>query len=896
MTGPAPEIPRAVLEQREQLVEIYKEAQRRLGKTLTSAVLTDFKRFRIQEQIAQVNAIMEALGADVKDALPGMLAGYYRYGADIGSVALGVQGVKLDALNLGNRIHTAAIQAVAEQMALDISKANVAMKDTAHRILRRTQQEVVSERQINQMIAEGLVTGETRRETSERLRRALIEQVGEERFVQAGSRRLTPEYYAELVTRTRTREAVTHGAITRSMEYGVTLFQVSIHDNPCDQCAQYQGKVYSIVPNSGFPMLERKPPYHPHCVLPKTPVFAPGKRAASVATYDGPIVDLRLSNSAFVSVTPNHMFLTPTGFACAKDLCEGDYVICSSLFEDVVLRNPDDNDRPPTISEVVEALSCSPSMVTSSVPASPECLHGDARFMNGDIHIVGPDSLLGGNTKSIPPEHFQHFDFSWSDVRRFGLSGCRDTATMLQTLADAANSVVGLSRESQASLWSKIRHSKEHGFAPASLRYAAILQDSIDNDLGTTVSLDEIADTLSRHVARTDLFGGQQTPSLGTLADASLPQRPTEGIESDPKSPLDVGHGSTVSVSLARVVFHGIRHYSGHVYDLQTVSSLYVCNGLISSNCRHVLLPYVESPTEKGQAKHEALKELSNRQEPITGGLPGYQEALAQARATGGLRKKQLPGESRTKSQSVQTGPTGESVRKRIAEVAANTNSDRASVALELMKLYPGNPSAERMAAPLNFKVSASLPRAKAEEKFNQAVNHFFRMVSEGSLPQGAFKPAFDSKKRRRAFYSFEREEVNLQHEDGQRTIIHELGHWLEHKNPRIMVAANAFLAARTKGESARSLRSLTGIRGYRSDEVAKKDRFQSPYTGKIYDRFTERQLRAYGYPDGTELRPTEIVSMGLETMFATPQEFAEGDPEYFDFIWDVIMRGEEYP
>lgn len=265
MTGLPPEIPREVLKQREQLIQIYTKAQRRLGKTLASALLTDFKRFRIQEQLTQVNAIISALNGDVKDALPGMLPGYYKYGTDISSKALDAQGIKLDGLNLGNRVHTAAIQAVAEQMILDLSKANMTMKDTAHRILRQTQQELVSERQINRLIADGLVTGETRRETSERLRRALIKQVGDERFVQAGSRTFSPEYYAELVTRTRTREAVTQGSITRSMEYGVTLFQVSIHDNPCEQCAQYQGKVYSMVPDSGFPMLEARPPYHPFC-------------------------------------------------------------------------------------------------------------------------------------------------------------------------------------------------------------------------------------------------------------------------------------------------------------------------------------------------------------------------------------------------------------------------------------------------------------------------------------------------------------------------------------------------------------------------------------------------------------------------------------------------------
>lgn len=249
------------------MVRAYEDAQRRLEKQLSGSKLTDFARFRINEQLAQVNAIVAALNQNVKDALPGMTSAYYEYGADLGSAALQAQGVKLDDLNLGNHVHTAAVQAVAEQMALDLAKANVSTKSAAQRILRKTQQALVSEKQINGIISDGLIVGETRRETSKRLTRELEKALNGGRFVEAGRGRFTPEYYAELVTRTRTREAVTQGAITRSMEYGVTLFQVSIHDNPCDVCKARQGKVYTIVKgdDSGFPYLDARPPFHPHC-------------------------------------------------------------------------------------------------------------------------------------------------------------------------------------------------------------------------------------------------------------------------------------------------------------------------------------------------------------------------------------------------------------------------------------------------------------------------------------------------------------------------------------------------------------------------------------------------------------------------------------------------------
>lgn len=768
MTVTPPQIPAGVLKQRDQLIQIYVRAQRRLAKQLTGATLTDFARFRIQEQLVQLNAIIGALNAEVKDALPGLVPAYYRHGADLAGVAMQAQGVKISALNLGSRIHTAAIQAVAEQMALDLAKANTTMRESGRRILRQTQQTLVQEKQINKIIAEGLVTGESRRETSARLKEALQKQVGEGKFVSVGKFNYTPEYYAELVTRTRTREAVTQGAVTRSMEFGITLFQVSIHDNPCPRCAQYQGKVYSVTPDSGFPMLENRPPFHPHCAAPETEVIAPGLRAAYESWYEGPMVRLKLGNGRTVTVTSNHYFLTPERFIKAGEITAETRLVFWPGFAN---------------GKRIDDVAINNCRSASTFRTGDGAFHGDGAFMRGDLALR--------------------------------IMACDPLAGIRGSFGDLA-------------------------------RIASVTGDPTRRDNSNEVNLQGLARTIDAPMSSTGI----------------VPVLSVEHIE-----------------------------YRGFVYDLETATGLYYAEGLVSSNCRHVLLPYVQRPGK--EAQHEAIKAFSNIPAP---GAPGYDAAVAQARATGGLRKKQLPGETRTVTPPVQAGPTGEFIRKRIVEVAERSNGSLESIKAEVAKLYPGNPSPERTAAPLKFKATASMPKAVAEAKFNEGVNAFFRMVSENSLPQGAFKPAFHSQKSRRAFYSLERQEVNLQHDDEQRTIIHEMGHWLEHKNTRIAKAANAYLEARTKGEVAQTLRRLTGNSGYRSDEIAKKDKFKHPYTGKIYARLTDMQARRYGYPEGLGLRTTEITSMGLEAMFENPRQFAEDDPDFFDFIWDVIMSGKEYP
>lgn len=106
---------------------------------------------------------------------------------------------------------------------------------------------------------------------------------------------------------------------------------------------------------------------------------------------------------------------------------------------------------------------------------------------------------------------------------------------------------------------------------------------------------------------------------------------------------------------------------------------------------------------------------------------------------------------------------------------------------------------------------------------------------------------------------------------------IHEMGHHLEHHNSDVHYQAQRFLRYRTQGEDAISLATHTGHVSYDKSEVAKPDRFINPYMGKIY-----RDNEGKNYA-------TEIISMGLEKMWADPVGFAKADPQYFDFMYSVV-------
>lgn len=125
-----------------------------------------------------------------------------------------------------------------------------------------------------------------------------------------------------------------------------------------------------------------------------------------------------------------------------------------------------------------------------------------------------------------------------------------------------------------------------------------------------------------------------------------------------------------------------------------------------------------------------------------------------------------------------------------------------------------------------------------------------------------------------RNYFSSTENKIFINKDTKRLTAIHETMHWLEHNNKDISSKVQEFLEYRTKGEKAQKLRDLVPNSNYEKDEIAKKDNFFRPYCGKIYQ-------------DGA----TEILSMGLQEIYENAIDFSKNDPEYFNFVIDIIQN-----
>jgi SPP1 gp7 family putative phage head morphogenesis protein len=249
----------------DELRKLYSATQKSLVAQLRSIDLTDFQMARAQKLLSQVNQIVSALNVNAYKWAKESMPYAYEQGIDLAAE-------RLRALNITRfvaydaQIHTSAISVLIQDISTELIIANEGMKKFFSRVITQTQQTLLQDKEISRMIAEGLIEGEARRTVSDKILQGLRTQLGEERFLVINGRNYQPSKYAELLARTRTREATSRGTMNTALRYGVDLLQWDSHAEICEYCAQFAGRVYSISgADDNFPQLTEMPPLHPNC-------------------------------------------------------------------------------------------------------------------------------------------------------------------------------------------------------------------------------------------------------------------------------------------------------------------------------------------------------------------------------------------------------------------------------------------------------------------------------------------------------------------------------------------------------------------------------------------------------------------------------------------------------
>jgi hypothetical protein len=350
---------------------------------------------------------------------------------------------------------------------------------------------------------------------------------------------------------------VFHDAHTATWKgYGIRSHTFLASADACPNCLFLNGETVRIgepfiVLTSGRPAYRvvLHPPLHPQCVLAETPVLVPGLIAATHAEYQGPVVRLEFGDGSRVAVTPNHMLLTPTGFARAQDLMEGDDVFSTGprpVDGLPAFGGPDDDRRPARADEVFGAAAVSPGVTLDTVPVAPEYFHGDAAGVHGEVNVVRSYCLLRDDLQPGGGQPVRHFSLipGLDDAPGFLRRG--DLTPVFEALLDATARRVGRFRELAALLWGQARGANGRSFGTPPDAQSEFLEAADDD----------------------------------WTADA---QRLRNAQNAFP--------GTVTTTKVIRVHRETLRH-PVPVYDFETRGSMYlVGRGIISSNCGCTTVP-----------------------------------------------------------------------------------------------------------------------------------------------------------------------------------------------------------------------------------------------------------------------------------------------------------------
>lgn len=314
--------------------------------------------------------------------------------------------------------------------------------------------------------------------------------------------------------------------------------------------ATRNGTIYYANPKGNQKGMQELPdlPDAPNCILPKHSIGGIISGALK-AWYAGEVIQITMATGRSITVTANHPILTEHGFVAASTIQKGDYLLSDrkKVHGPSVVANHVQQ-RPVVIEDVFDSIA------VDGVRTKPVIVdfHGDELEMKGQVEVVGYQRVLLNREVSKAIEFIDKDLFSDSNVQFSPESGAGSECLSAGGVAVAAPSRPCLRKLSLDQLPIGLQSTPLHSLS-----------------IGLTAKLHTL---------------------LLQMVSESYPSDATVFRYLVQRFPRMVLRDKVLDVSY--------RHYSGHVYDLQSEVGWYSCNGIIVHNCRCMSVPILEPPKE----------------------------------------------------------------------------------------------------------------------------------------------------------------------------------------------------------------------------------------------------------------------------------------------------------
>lgn len=339
-------------------------------------------------------------------------------------------------------------------------------------------------------------------------------------------------------------------------------------------------------------------PLHPWCVLPDTIVYAPDAKHLTKSMYSGDIIKVTGADGGSLSITPNHIMLTARGWVRAKHIVKGDKIIryraWDKLAGPTASGHPTNQNGIPTIEQLFAALLESGRVPSERMPSTAENFKGDV-VENSEIDVIFVNSLLRDKL-DIPGAQClsDTLLIEAFEAAKIMLNGERTAAELLMILGLAADGIMSSADVSRIFFRSAICHHDLVGLRlPA--HYDTRLQQTASNSRASDADLLGNGINANASVIQSDNISLNVLPSV-RIADlnAETAQNASYGLIADTETIGDLCNRFAEFITADDVIDVEIERFTGHVYDASSISTLYIANGYISSNCRCTTIPFFD--------------------------------------------------------------------------------------------------------------------------------------------------------------------------------------------------------------------------------------------------------------------------------------------------------------
>lgn len=268
------------------LIELYHKAYADIISTIETA--TDAGKINKIRTMAAIKSQLRDLGDDVDAWVKKEIPQYYLDGANMATQDLKALGVDLDGPRGMTVINRDAVASLVDDTSLAFAQGLTGIARNAQMVLSKALKQ-----QLNFIIAEGKLTGETLKVVSANVKQRLLDE-GLTAIKDRAGRDWTFDRYAEMLVRTKAVESRNAGMQNKMVQYGYDLVQVSDHNSSHKECHKWEGKILSITGQTpGFDTTttaEMQGLLHPNCQHAYN-VISP-ELAAKTKAYENPYLKL----------------------------------------------------------------------------------------------------------------------------------------------------------------------------------------------------------------------------------------------------------------------------------------------------------------------------------------------------------------------------------------------------------------------------------------------------------------------------------------------------------------------------------------------------------------------------------------------------------------------------